>query len=117
MNPVKSGNHICGRQCSSVAVGGLGINFTNGTSTPTVYDQDGDPTASDNVSGTWHNRCVDLSQYASLTIAAVWIGATNSTPAGTWDMYFGDISITSSDCSVTPIYARYKSVPLDLYTN
>jgi RHS repeat-associated protein len=115
--PVKSGDHICWRQWSSVAGGGLGINFTNGTSTPTAYDQDGDPIASDNVSGTWHNRCVDLSQYASLTIAAVWIGATNSTPAGTWDMYFGDISITSSDGTVTPLYARYKSVPLDLWIN
>src|SRR6266852_7987158 len=73
---VNSGDHICWRQYSSVSGGGLGINFTNGSSTSsTAYDQDGDLSSGDNVTGRWHNRCVDLTQYATLTIGAVWIGA------------------------------------------
>jgi RHS repeat-associated protein len=96
----------------------LGINFANGSSTGVVaYDQDGGLSSSDSVTGSWHKRCVDLTPYAPSTIGAVWIGAGNLTPAGTWDMYFGDISITSSDGTVTPIYSRYKSIGLDLWIN
>jgi RHS repeat-associated protein len=110
---VRNGDHICWRQSSSAPGGGLGINFTNGASTGGVaYDQDGDLTDSDSAPWGWHNRCVDLSPNAGLTIGAIWIGNNNSAPAGTWDILFGDISITSSNGTVTPIYWRNTSVGL-----
>jgi len=115
---VKSGDRICWRQTESEPGGGLGVNFTNGTSNAWVaHDQDGNLTNIDNAAWGWHNRCVDLSPDAGLTVAGVWIGANDAAP-GTWDMLFGDIAIFGTDGTVTPLYWRDKSVGLSsVWTN
>jgi len=115
---VKSGDRICWRQTESEPGGGLGVNFTNGTSNAWVaHDQDGNLTNIDNAAWGWHNRCVDLSPDAGLTVAGVWIGANNAAP-GTWDMLFGDIAIFGTDGTATPLYWRDKSVGLSsVWTN
>ena len=115
---VKSGDRICWRQTESEPGGGLGVNFTNGTSNAWVaHDQDGNLTNIDNAAWGWHNRCVDLSPDAGLTVAGVWIGANDAAP-GTWDMLFGDIAIFGTDGTATPLYWRDKSVGLSsVWTN
>lgn len=116
---VKNGDRICWRQWSSVPGGGSGINFTNGVSTGwNAYDQDGNLTNGDTTTQVWHNRCVDLSPYSNLTIGGIGIGANDLAPAGTWDFYFADMSITSVDGSVTPVFFRNSSVGLSgVWTN
>jgi RHS repeat-associated protein len=72
----------------------------------TGNDQQGQSILADTTMNTWHLRNVDLSSFAGRTILNLNLGNYLGGPAGTWDIYFGDIAIVHANGSVTSIYNR-----------
>jgi RHS repeat-associated protein len=114
---IKSGDKISWRQYQAGAVGGIGISFTDGTTTNwTAKDTNGQVINDDSTQNAWDYRTVDLTPYAGKTTLQLWIAAGAGTPVGSWNGYFSDLAIYSSDGSVIPIYARQPSVGLTYWT-
>jgi RHS repeat-associated protein len=99
------------------ALGGLFTYFTDGSSANGVAtDQDGQLINADTTKNTWHQRTVNLSAYAGKTITVIDPFDWTTAPAGAWDIYYGDISLTSQDGSVISLYNR-SMMGLNLATN
>ena len=56
----------------------------------------------------WTLRTVDLSAFAGKTVSDYQVVTDRTSPAGTYDIYYSDIAIVSSDGTVTPIYVRQQ---------
>ncbi len=114
---VKAGDRMCFRQFSNSGVGGPIIWFTNGSSTAWSW------TATDgqllnqmsSPQHQWVSRCVDLTGGGSTTgsqISTLAIFTDSETPAGPWDIYYADMSISSKDGTVTPIIGVQPPTPV-----
>jgi RHS repeat-associated protein len=88
-------------------------NFVNGN---TLNDSDGQPIDQDTTMNSWHVRTVDLSSFAGLKVNVIAPFQWTSAPAGSWDIYYGDITLVSTDGSFIPIYNR-SMMTLSLNTN
>jgi RHS repeat-associated protein len=105
---VQNGDMLYLRQWqTSNARGGIMINFTDGSCANWVaFDQDGNYINADSVTGAWHTRKIDLSQFASAgkRIASIQALVDNGTSNGWWAVYYMDISIVATDGDVHTIY-------------
>lgn len=114
---VKSGDRISWRQYQTVAGGGIGISFTDGSNTNwTTKDTDGDEMNNDQTVGSWHYRTVDLTPFAGKTANKLWVASSTATPAGPWSILYGEIAIYSADGTVTTIYERQPGESFDYWT-
>lgn len=94
------------------------LNFSDGSVTnwnSSADDQDSNYLNDDQTQTTWHYRRIDLSSFAGKTLIKVDLVSESDTAAGNWDIYYDDISITSADGTVRPIYSRGTSVSLTAY--
>jgi RHS repeat-associated protein len=104
---VRGGDVLAWRQYQNgSADGGLYIYFTDGTDALAANDSDGELIGQDITKDSWHVRTVDLSAYAGKTIKQVEPSDWSGAPAGNWKLYFGDITLVSTDGSFIPIYSR-----------
>jgi len=104
---VRSGDLLTWRQFQDgSALGGLYLWFTDGTSGLTATDTDGQPIDADTTENTWHVRTVSLNQFVGKTIELIDPFNAANAPAGTWDIYYGDIVLASTDGSFIPVYNR-----------
>ena len=114
---VRNGDVLSWRQYQNGSTtGGLYLFFTDGTDGLAARDADGQLIDQDQTMNTWHMRTVDLSAYAGKTIELVDPFQWTSAPAGSWNIYYGDITLTSTDGSAIPIYSR-TMMALSLNTN
>jgi RHS repeat-associated protein len=116
---IQPGDRLYWRQWqSSTARGGLVVQFTVAPHASWgTYDQDGQQINSDNTTGQWHYRRVDLSPFAGKTINWMWITADSQTLPGAYDMYFQDLALVSADGTVRRIYSRDKSIALTPFSS
>jgi hypothetical protein len=90
-----------------VGAGGIGLFLNNTTATNGVLlDTNGQLVDDDTTPNTWQMRSADLSAYAGQTLTNFNVFNTQGGAAGNWDIYFGDISLVSTDGSFIPIYSR-----------
>ena len=54
--------------------------------------------------GSWVEREVGLTSYAGASISNAQFVTDTSTAAGTWDIYFGDVSLEHPDGTVRAVY-------------
>jgi len=114
---IRNGDVLSWRQYQSGSTtGGLYLFFTDGTDGLAARDADGQLIDQDQTMNTWHMRTVDLSAYAGKTIQLVDPFQWTSAPAGSWSIFYGDITLTSTDGSAIPIYSR-TMMTLSLNTN
>jgi RHS repeat-associated protein len=105
---IRQGDVLTWRQYQVGAFGGLLVGFTDLTNLNQVaQDTDGQFIDADQTMNTWHERIVDLSAYAGKTVNGSIIPWMSPTSApGTWDLYFGDINLVSTDGTSIPLYNR-----------
>ncbi len=113
---IQSGDRLFFRQYQSAgAYGGMQIAFTNGTNTNwSASDTDGNNLNNDTSQTFWHYRNVDLTAFAGRTIGQMYLAQESTTAAGTWHIYYNDITLVSADGTVRPIYTRQTSVSLTM---
>lgn len=117
MSFLKSGDKISWRQYQAGAVGGIGISFSDGTNPNwNTKDTNGETMNSDGTQNQWDYRTVDLSSFAGKTAVNLWVPADAGTPVGSWNGYFSDIAVYSTDGTVIPIYARQASEGLSYFS-
>jgi RHS repeat-associated protein len=107
---VRQGDVLSWRQFQDgSALGGIIVTFlNNGVNSDAIgtLDSDGQPINADTTMNTWHLRSVDLSAFTGKTINGVDLFDWQTAPAGNWDIYYGDITLTSTDGTVIPLYNR-----------
>jgi RHS repeat-associated protein len=104
---IRQGDLLTWRQYENGAFGGMHTWFTDATSADQVaLDTDGQLIDADQTMNTWHERVVDLSNYAGKTIVGIDPWKSPTSAAGTWDLYFGDINLVSTDGTSIPLYNR-----------
>jgi RHS repeat-associated protein len=115
---IRSGDVLSWRQYQDgSALGGLITSFTDGsTANGVALDTDGQLINADTTKNTWHQRQVDLSAYAGKTLILIDPFDWTAAPAGAWDIYYADISLTSTDGTVIPLY-NGSMMTLSLATN
>ena len=114
---VQNGDVLHFRQYQSgSAQGGLMIGFTDGTGTNWyAVDRDGQQLNNDGYKNIWHERTQDMSAYAGKTISGIAILNEVTSGTGQFDLYFGDISITSTTGKVLTVYNRQQGLSLSPY--
>jgi len=104
---IRTGDVLSWRQYQDGSTtGGLLFTFNPSTGDVAAQDTDGQPIDQDTTMNTWHMRTVDLSPYAGKVIGLIDPFQWTSAPAGNWDIYYGDIVLTSTDGTSIPIYSR-----------
>ena len=105
---IRQGDVLAWRQYETGAFGGLLVGFTDSTMlTQVARDTDGQFIDADQTMNTWHERTVDMSPYVGKTISGDIVPWKSPTSApGTWDIYFGDMVLVSTDGTVIPLYTR-----------
>jgi RHS repeat-associated protein len=89
-----------------VAVGGVAVGYPDGTSSLWhVNDQNGTSLNQASAGSTWLNRCADISMGGAEQVApsSLSVVVDSTTGAGSWSIYYGDMSITSTNGTVTQI--------------
>lgn len=115
---IRSGDRILFRQYqSATARGGVNVGVNqNGNAVWTAWnerDQDGQISNDDGVTGTWHQRSIDLSRLAGGTLTALLLlGDQNS--SSNWSVDFADVSIVSADGSVRTLYNQQSTPSVSL---
>lgn len=115
---VQTGDQLCVRQFESNAVGGPAVFYSDGS----MSTWDGRWSGSDGqemnqMSGPqnqWVFRCADVSlggAKTGMTLTALSILTDVNTQAGTWDIYYGDMAIVSTDGSVRPVIGPTPPTP------
>jgi RHS repeat-associated protein len=80
-----------------------------------LADQDGYLINEDGTHNVWHQRRFDLTSYAGKTIANTVLLLEGCTTAGnSWDIYFEDMAIVSTDGTVRPIYNGQSTISFSL---
>ena len=105
---IKPNDQLMFRQYDANGYGGLDIQFMDGSQQTfgILADNAGQMLSALQTQSQWVDRVVDLSAYAGKTIAVCDVVSSNTSPAGSYDIYLGDIAIVSLDGSVTPFYNR-----------
>jgi RHS repeat-associated protein len=106
---IRPGDTLSWRQYEdNSARGGVYLLFTDGSNGNAATDTDGQPIDADLWTG-WHVRMVDLSAFAGKTISELGLFDGASAPSGSWDIYYGDISLVSTDGTFIEIYHREQA--------
>src|SRR5438270_8121700 len=108
---VKTGDKLFLRQTQAGNVRvGMGMNFSDGSSSWGLTDQDGQPPSGDGLglNGSWHSRTIDLTPRQGKTISLIYLYATTIAD-GTWSGYFNDVAIVSADGAVYPLYSQQSA--------
>jgi RHS repeat-associated protein len=93
--------------------GGMVIAFTDGTNTNwNLKDQDGYYANDDGTQSTTHIRRMDLSAFAGKTVQQLAMNQENDTAAGNFFITYKQVSFTSTDGTVQPIYTGQPSSPV-----
>ena len=107
---VKIGDTISWRQYNLGVVGGINVQFTNGTQTAWhTTDYEGEGINQDYIQDGWQYRTALLNDFYGDTISSIAVLKDVNTAIGSWSMYIADISILSVDGAVTPIYVGQSS--------
>ncbi len=110
---LQSGDKFYWRQYQgSGAVGGVAMWFSDGSYYTGSVDQDGQPANADTTDLSWHYRRVDLTAFAGKTIDHWTFDTNTATAAGSWDIYYQDFALVSTDGTVRPLYNRQKTISL-----
>ena len=113
---VANGDTISWRQIQFGSRGGIGILFTDGTTTNwATTDTNGQVLNGDSIQNAWDPRTVRLSQFAGKTISKIWVVADANTAAGSWSTEFADMAIQSVNGTVLPIYTGQTSIGLTYF--
>ncbi len=112
---IKQGDKMLWRQYESNCFGGLALNFGGFNSEWNKVDSDGQTINSDTLQNQWHDRTFDLSGMTGLTTQGGWFTADTNTPGGTWDIFFADVTIVSTDGTITPVSTRNMSPTLSVW--
>jgi RHS repeat-associated protein len=108
---IRTGDRLHLRQYQTTGTrAGVSIAFTDGTYSNSINDQDGAPSTADTYTNQWHYRRLDLDSFAGKTIYRIRITTEGYTAAGLWKAYYNDISLTSSDGAVRPVWSHGRSV-------
>ncbi len=102
-------------QSGQGAIGGLAL-YLSGDDISyfhSVPDTDGQDLGADTTMNSWHYRTVDLSQFAGESLGSVRLINTGGAPPGQFDLYFDDISLTSPDGTVLPVYSKTPGVYIE----
>ncbi len=98
---------------SSSARGGIGIWFTDWTYLQwQVTDQNGNMINDDPVNGRWDYRYCDLSAFAGKSIMTVALVADTNTPVGSWDIYFKDVALISTDGTLFAFFSNESTAAM-----
>ena len=94
------------------AIGGLALYLSNNDISyfHSVPDTDGQDLGADSTMNAWHYRTVDLTQFAGESLGFVRLINTGGAPPGQFDLYFDDISVTSPDGTVLPVFSKTPGV-------
>jgi RHS repeat-associated protein len=93
--------------------GGMVIAFTDGTNTNwNLKDQDGYYANDDGTQNTTHVRKMDLSAFAGKTVQQLAMNQENDTAGGSFFITYKQVSLTSADGLVQPIYTGQPSSPV-----
>ena len=108
---IRAGDLLTWRQYQDgSALGGLFFGLLNSSGTyvdgTSLQDTDHQPILADTTKNTWHVRTVDLSSFAGMKIDLIDPFDSTNAPAGAWDIYYGDITLVSTDGTFIPIYSR-----------
>jgi RHS repeat-associated protein len=114
---IQPGDTLFWRQYQQGSQGGIGIYFSDHTDTGSTLDTSGQIIDTDATQNTWHERAVDLSPFEYKTATQMWLDVGVGTPVGSWNSYYGEISIVSTNGNVTPIYTRESSIGLTYFSN
>jgi hypothetical protein len=110
---VKQGDQLMWSQFQSAGYGGLNLQFSDGTQTAwNLVDSQGQQANVWHTLGTWGSRRATLNNFAGKAIINYQALDDTSSPAGTYDIYYNDIAIISTDGTVTPIYHRQLGASL-----
>ena len=82
-----------------------------------TYDQNGEIINSAHAQDQWIERTVDLTPFAGKTVCTLGVMTDAQTNACTWDVYYADMAIVSTDGTVAPIYNRAVAVSLSYYSS
>jgi RHS repeat-associated protein len=94
--------------------GGMVLAFTDGTNTNwSLKDQDGYYSNDDQTQNTTHIRKMDLSAFAGKTVQQLAMNQENDTAAGSFAIIYKQVSLTSADGTVQPIYTGQASSPVN----
>lgn len=104
---IRNGDMLTWRQYQDGStLGGLYLYFTDNTDALAAQDTDGQLMDQDTTKNSWHVRMVDLSAYAGKTVELIDPFQWTAAPAGAWDIWYGDITLVSTDGTFIPIYSR-----------
>ena len=108
---IRAGDLLTWRQYQDgSAVGGLFFGLLNSSGTyvdgTSLQDTDHQPILADTTKNSWHVRTVDLSSFAGMKIDLIDPFDSTNAPSGAWDIYYGDITLVSTDGTFIPIYSR-----------
>lgn len=109
---VKQGDKLSWREYKLNAVGGIDVWFLHaGGIQWEANDTNGSPINQDHTTGQWQSRTLDLSPWAGDTILQYSLLHDVESVASTWDIWVGDMAITSQDGTVTPIVSASGAPP------
>ena len=118
---VKAGDQLCSRQYANNAYGGPIVWFSNGMSTTWSWNASEGQWLNHMASpqNQWVSRCMDLSGGGQTTDSTITLSVLRDspTPAGPWDIYYADMSITSADGTVTQIAGSNPTIDPTPYFN
>jgi len=110
---IKAGDILSWRQYQVNGYGGPNVQFTDGTQTNrSIYDTAGQQVVALHTQNAWVGRSADLSGYAGKMVQDYQVVTDGTSPAGTFDIWYGEMAIVSTDGTVTTIYNRQNGVSL-----
>lgn len=116
-NVIQPGDTLNFRQYSSgpAALGGVALYMSSDFNSyfEPIYDTDGQNIGADTIMNAWHYRTIDLTPYAGYGLGSVRLLETGGAPAGQFDLYFNDLSVTSKDGTVLPVFSKTPGVYIE----
>ena len=106
---IQPGDVLAFRMYQTNAAGGLSIGFTDGSNTDWYCEGDTNNNClkQESQSGVWVNRIVPLdASVTNKTISYLFLENSQGAPSGPFDIMIADMSITSTNGTVTPILTR-----------
>ena len=106
--PIKAGDMLSWRENNQGTAGGLNL-YTDTFGLQWQYaDTNGIIVNQDYRQG-WVNRTMDLSPFAGHPLLTLEFLKDFTYGLGNWDIWYGDLAVTSSDGTVTPLFVRGSS--------
>ena len=92
------------------AAGGIWIGFTDGNFSTSykpagpLYDSDGQMSNLDGITGQWHQRMIDVSQFQGETVNNFILLNERNGSTGQFDFYFANVALHRADGTILPLW-------------